>query len=165
MSSLRFQKGYAWALVPVALLGTMFAGWGVMIRLALDDPSFAVEPDYYEKAVHFDEHQAQARESRELGWQLDVVPRADAEGGLVQVALRDRNQKPIEAAVVKATVFHNARSSQWRELVFRSDGNGRYSERLVPWRPGSWELRFDVQKGSQRFLQVIRLSVENPHGP
>jgi len=164
MSSIGFQKGFAWALVPVVLLGTMFVGWGVMISLALDDPAFAIEPEYYDKAVHFDEHRAEARESRELGWSLQVAPRLDAEGALVDVTLRDRQGRPIKDASVKATVFHNARSSQWRQLEFRGDGHGRYSQRLAPWRPGLWELRFEVQRGGQRFLQVTRLSLGDTHG-
>lgn len=164
MSISSLRKGYAWALLPVVLLGSMFVGWGVMIGLALDDPAFGVEPDYYEKAVHFDEHQAQARESRELGWELEVVPRVDSQGALVLVTLEDSAHEPIRGATVKATVFHNARSSQSRELVFRSDGHGRYVQRLEPWRPGLWELRFDVEKGGQRFLQVIRLSLPEAHG-
>ena len=164
MSRWRSKKGHAWALVPVALLGSMFAGWGVMVGLALDDPAFAVEPDYYDKAVHFDEHQAQLRESRELGWKLEVAPRFDAKGAFVEVTLTDREHDAIDGATVEATAFHNARSSQWRRLTFRSDGRGRYSHRLVSWRPGLWELRFDVQKSGQRFLQVTRLSLEAPHG-
>lgn len=164
MSSSGFQKGYAWALVPVVLLGTMFAGWGVMISVALDDPAFAIEPDYYEKAVHFDEHRAEARESRELGWSLEVAPRVDAEGALVRVTLKDRERRPIDGAHVKAIVFHNARSSEWRQLDFRGAGHGVYSERLTPWRPGLWELRFEVEQGGQRFLQVSRLSLGAVHG-
>jgi len=164
MNNNRFHKGFAWALVPVALLGTMFVGWGVMVSLALDDPAFAIEPDYYDKAVHFDEHRAEVRESRELGWSLDVRPQLDAEGARVLVTLKDREQRPIPGASVKATVFHNARSSQWRQIDFRDDGHGNYTQRLTPWRPGLWELRFDVQHGGQRFLQVTRLSLGDAHG-
>ena len=164
MTTSWFQKGFAWALAPVALLGTMFVGWGVMISLALDDPAFAIEPDYYDKAVHFDEHRAEARESRELGWSLEVRPQLDAEGAQVLVTLRDREQHPIHSANVKATVFHNARSSQWRQIEFRDVGRGRYTQRLAPWRPGLWELRFEVQHGGQRFLQVSRLSLGDAHG-
>ena len=164
MNGVRLNHGFAWAWVPVVILGAMFAGWGVMLTFALDDPAFGIEPDYYAKAVHFDEHQAQARESHRLGWVLDVEPRTDTRGALIRVLLRDRNLRPVHGATVKATAFHNARSSQIRELEFRDEGEGRYSQRLAPLRPGWWEFRFEVQRGSERFLEVKRLSLGGSDG-
>ena len=164
MNGIRMNHGFAWAWVPVVILGAMFAGWGVMLSFALDDPGFGIEPDYYAKAVHFDEHQAQARESHRLGWVLDVQPQPDARGALISVVLRDRNQQPMPGAAVRATAFHNARSNQIRELEFRDEGDGRYSQRLAPFRPGLWEFRFEVQRRSERFLEVKRLSLEDGHG-
>ncbi|HEU5072633.1 MAG TPA: FixH family protein, partial [Polyangiaceae bacterium] len=113
---------------------------------------------------HFDDHQARARESQQLGWTFQVEPRVDARGALVRVALRDRDQRPIVGAAVKATAFHNARSSQVHELEFRDEGGGYYSERLESHRPGLWEFRFEVLKGSQVFLEVTRLSLEDVDG-
>jgi nitrogen fixation protein FixH len=165
MTSVRSYKGIAWALVPVVILGAMFVGWGVMITLALNDPAFGIEPDYYDKAVHFDELQAQARESHRLGWALNVEPQADGQGVIVRVTLKDRELRPIDGATVRATAFHNARSTQLRELEFRGDGDGHYTARLSPYRRGLWEFRFEVVKGSERFLQVTRLSLEDQDGP
>lgn len=164
MNEARSRKGFAWAFAPVALLGAMFVGWGVMIALALDDPAFGVEPDYYEKAVHFDEQRAQAREGRRLGWSLEVTPHTEREGVLIQVTLHDKELRPIDGATLRATAFHNARSSQLRTLEFRGEGRGRYTHRFVPQRAGLWEFRFEALKGPQRLLQVERLLLENPDG-
>lgn len=153
-------KGLAWAFVPVALLGSMFVGWGAMVAVALDDPAFGVEPDYYDKAVHFDEHQARARESQRLGWRLDVTPQLSARRALIRVTLKDAELRPIDGASVLATAFHIARSSQVHRIQFRSEGDGRYTQTLAPFRQGQWEFRFEVLRGSQRFLEATRVSLE-----
>ena len=159
------KKGLGWALAPVGLLGTMVLGLGVMLGYALDDPGFGVEPNYYEKAVHFDEHQALERESRALGWSIELESNTDPQSAHIALTLRDRDGRPIEGATVKAVAFPNARSSQIHELEFRGAGAGRYRTQVSPWRPGVWEFRFEVVRASARFLQVMRVDLEPLHGP
>jgi nitrogen fixation protein FixH len=154
------KKGLGWALAPASLLATMFVGLGIMLSYALDDPGFGVEPNYYEKAVHFDEHQALERESRALAWSIELESNMDPEGAHIAVTLRDHDGKPVEGAFVKAVAFHNARSSRLYELEFRGAGAGRYTSLVSPWRPGVWEFRFEVVRASARFLQVMRVDLE-----
>ncbi len=154
------KKGTFWALLPVGLLLGMFVGWGVMLSLALDDPSFGVEPDYYEKALHFDAYEAQRRESRRLGWALDFeVEEASGKDAELSVRLLDAKRQPLDNAKVQVTAFHNARSRNVKTLVLEPRGSGRYAARLSSPRPGLWEFRFRVDKGTDRFLKVIRADV------
>ena len=165
MSAEASKKGLGWALAPVGMLVTMFVGLGVMLSYALDDPAFGVEPNYYEKAVHFDEQQALERESRELAWSLELQSSTDANGAHISVSVRDREGRPVEGARVKAVAFHNARSSRLYELEFRAADGGRYTSQVSPWRKGVWEFRFEVTRASARFLQVMRVDLEDAHDP
>ena len=61
-------KGWFWPAVIVGLLlSGAAANIGFMI-VANRDQSFAVEPDYYRKAVDWDRRMAQETRNAELGW-------------------------------------------------------------------------------------------------
>jgi len=153
-------RGKLWAFVPVALLVATVTGWGLMISLALDDPGFGVEPDYYDKAVNFDAGRALEQESRRLGWSLSLELGSPRQGKTdVAIRLADRTGAPLRGATVTAIAFANARSSQIHELVLSPRGQGRYTASLPSSRTGLWEFRFRVDRGSNRYLEVVRADV------
>ena len=70
-----------WPLGITALLA-LFVGVNVyLMRVANDDPSFSVEPDYYHKAVVFDSTIAQERRNVVLGWRASTSIDPDAGAG------------------------------------------------------------------------------------
>ena len=50
----RRTPGWWWPWFVVALLVATAGGQGIMLYAATHDPTFAIEPDYYQKAVAFD---------------------------------------------------------------------------------------------------------------
>jgi hypothetical protein len=60
------RAGAFFMLLPVLLLGVGVFGWIWMIRLAVDDPSAAIEPDYYAQASHIDAKKALMAQSEAL---------------------------------------------------------------------------------------------------
>ena len=61
-----------WVGLILALLGGQIVLMGVMTLLATSDASFAVEPDYYQKALHWDATVAQRRENARLAWSAKI---------------------------------------------------------------------------------------------
>ena len=62
------QRGRAW---PIAIAGILFAGIASNVGFAIlasSDPAAAVEPDYYRKAVAWDQEMAQEERNIALGW-------------------------------------------------------------------------------------------------
>lgn len=155
-STAKTDRGLRWALLPVGILGAMFVGWGVMIAMALDDPGFGVEPDYYEKAVHFDDLRALERESKQLGWSLEFESALDGDRARLVLTLADRTGAGIDGARVSAQAFHNAHSSDLRALVFTPRGSGKYEAWLPRPRAGLWEYRLEATRGSERYRSVVR---------
>ncbi len=131
----------------------------VTVFIATSNPSYAVEEDYYQKALAWDERRAQERHSRELGWQLDVEvappPAAGSDPTLV-VRLADGNGQPLDGARVAVAVFHNARADQILRAELAATGAGAYACPLAMRRPGVWELRFVVDRGGERFTHTVR---------
>ncbi|MEL6544011.1 MAG: FixH family protein [Myxococcota bacterium] len=68
---------------PWLLAGLLLSGVAMNIAMVLrasNDPSFAVEEDYYQKAVNWDEYREQLRKSEALGWQFTLNPSLDETG-------------------------------------------------------------------------------------
>jgi len=146
------------ALLLVSLLGTQLA----VLASALDDPSFAAEPDYYRKALDWDARQAAVRDSRALGWTARVTagPATHASRA-VSLSLIDAHGAPVSGAIVRAIAFANARSTQIRELTFLEAAPGIYRAELGPARLGIWELRCTATREKQRFETTLRVELED----
>jgi len=131
----------------------------IAITLATGDRSFAVVPDYYQKAVDYDDRKALLAESAELGWQAELTAgeRIDALGAReVVVMLRDVEGKPVTDAAVKVSGYHYARAGEpvafegVEALPGQYVGQGRVS------REGFWQFEIDAQRGEQRFFTTFK---------
>lgn len=155
-------RGMAWALAPALILGAGLAGLGVMTALAIDDPSFALEPDYYQKAVELDAEKRQEAQNRELGWTLEVTPAPiGAQDGAVELSVTLVGPAgALDDAEVQLEAFHNARAAEVHQLTLRGAGEGVYHARLKDVRPGLWEFRFVVERQGVRFTDVQRRELQ-----
>jgi nitrogen fixation protein FixH len=153
----RGQPGWQWPLLIVALLvGGAGANLGLMLA-ATGDASFAVEPDYYQKALHWDETMAQEARNAALGWTIAVVFERAAQPGAVKLTARvdDRTGHAIEGAHVAVEAFHSARARRVLRATLTAAAAGRYSATLPLDRPGLWELRLRVERGDQVFTKTL----------
>lgn len=147
------MKNGAWFPYFLGALLLVSVGSNVyLIVRAHDDPSFAVEPDYYAKAVHWDESQAARAASASLGWRATVAATHDG----VEVELSDEQGRPLEGAEVGLVAFHNARAKDRLSTFLEPTAPGRYAVKRRLERPGIWEIRLSAQRGEDRFLHVAR---------
>lgn len=130
----------------------------VTVFIATSNPSYAVEEDYYQKALAWDDRRAQERHNRELGWQLDVevAPVAGGSDPALVVRLTDGTGQPLDGARVAVAAFHNARAGQTLRAEPAAMGVGSYACPLAMRRSGVWELRFTVDRGGERFTHTVR---------
>lgn len=163
MTTPRDRRGLGWPIAMSAILaGTVALNFWVM-HLARSDPSFAVEPDYYARAVHWDDELAQRRRNAALGWRLSsTVSRAAAgaaDTARLRVRLTDAAGRPLGDATVAVEAFAVARSATvHRARLAAADGTtGDYDGRLDMRQPGQWELRVVATRGDDRFTAVQRL--------
>lgn len=156
----RSSAGKIWALVPALLLGSMLLGLGTLAYIALDDPGFSLEPNYYGKAVNWDRAQAERRESERSGLRLELSRPLEIMGdGTLQLELRalDGQGAPVRGATVRVEAFPNAFASRTQQLTLRETAPGVYSGRLSPGPSGLWELRGSLTRDALRFRQVLRV--------
>jgi FixH len=152
------KRGMGWP-IGVAVILAATVGLNIWVyRVANDDPSFAIERDYYRKAVDWDSTLAQRRQNLALGWHLS--PRLDAftprDGARLRITLTDAAGTPIRDATVKVAAFFNARANDIIDSALARDSSG-YSVRLPVRYGGVWELQFDVTRGHERFTATSRV--------
>ncbi len=68
------NPGNKYIALVLGLLGFSVATCVVLIGYATHDPTFAVEKNYYQKAVAFDQIRAEEVASDRLGWKVLVAP-------------------------------------------------------------------------------------------
>ena len=154
------MKQTLWAYVPALLLGSMFVGLGSMAYVAIHDPHFALEPNYYDKAVHWDAGQAEERASRELGLvlqleKLEVAPTGNAP---LLVKLSATGAQELTGQLT-LEAFPNAFASQIQRITLHQTAPGIYTAALSKPLPGLWELRFVLTQGGRRYRETLRRDV------
>jgi len=155
------KRGAWWPIGITTVLATTVAANIWVMQIASDDPSFAIEPDYYKKAVAWDSTLAQERRDSILGWRLTPELRVVAETGKARLSatLTDSTGVPISGAIVKVSALPVARANEVHEVTLTAAGAGEYAAQLDSRREGRWELRFDVRSGSTRFTEVARVDL------
>jgi nitrogen fixation protein FixH len=139
-----------------------------MIRIAVDDPGFAVEPGYYQQALNWDAHRAEQQRSANLGWNAtwDVSQPATGAGQTkpeahtLHVSLNDVMGAPLDDASVSVVAFHNARAAETQSLQLHRSTPGQYDARLVVTRSGLWHLRLVAVRGNDRFSEAVTLDFD-----
>ena len=156
------RAGRVWAWVPALLLGSMLAGMGVLVSIAVDDPHFALESNYYDKAVHWDASRAEAKASRALGLSLSLAPTLEraADGTVsVELGVAEPGRAAFAGGTVELEAFPNAYAKQVQRVTLRETSPGVYRGRLERSVLGLWELRVTVSRGAERFHEVLRRDV------
>ena len=153
----RAPAGSWWAFVPVAMLGAMLIGLGVMCWIAVHDPGFSLEHDYYRKAVLYDREIEQKQHNAKLGWQFAIDTSRHGRDVELRASLFDRDHRPITGARVELEAFYNARASDRHTLPLSEVEPGRYVVTLPAARPGLWELRLAATRDAERYTDALRV--------
>lgn len=150
-------RGMGWPIgIGAILLLTVGANIAVY-RVANNDPSFAIEPDYYRKAVAWDSTASERRVSAALGWSAPMTMVRTGNGVALRTTLRDADGTPLTGATITAHLFPIARSQRIDSVAMLESAAGRYDAVLPEARAGLWEVRLTVTHGTQRWAAVERV--------
>ena len=139
----------------------------IAITLATGDPSFAVVPDYYQKAVGYDDRRAALAASEQLGWsvQLEPAPTADVRGQRdAVVRLNDREGRPVEGASVRIDCYHVSRAADPQTFELIEVLPGQYIGAAKMDREGFWQFDLSATRGDDVFVSDLRQFVRAPEG-
>lgn len=143
------RRFWPWPGMIFALLGINISIVGLTAFLALSDSSFAIEPDYYRKAMQWDQTALQRERNSELGWTVESPP---SPAGLpVVLRLRDRDGAAVSGAKVEVIAFHNAHAGDRLQTTLSEIEPGMYRSNEALIRTGQWQLRIVAQRGDELF--------------
>lgn len=153
--------------VVAGLLGGHIVFIVIAITLATGDRSFAVVPDYYQKAVDWDAHKADLAASDKLGWTIELRPSTTVDGlGQRDLILAVRNDqgRPLTGATAWVVYYHHARAEEWSELELTEVLPGQYTGPAAMAREGRWEFDVQIERGDERFVAVLQQHVTTKEG-
>jgi hypothetical protein len=146
------KPGAVWPFVIAGALALHVLGSLVMVYFATSNESYAVEPDYYAKALAWDSKRAQDRHNTELGWRLEftVEPAPPGRDPILKVDLTGEDGEAVVGARVAVETFSNIRRDEILTATLAPTESGY--EAAVPMRgSGLWEFRFAVKRDDELF--------------
>jgi nitrogen fixation protein FixH len=152
------KRAWLWPGIIIGILGVHTIGCLIVVYIATSDPSHAVVPDYHNKAVAWDQQQAQARASLRLGWTctIETSLAADMFGQrTVRISLRDADDKSLTEAEVKLRAYHHARANDVSEAEFKEGAPGEYVATVDMKRPGLWGFDVEVIHGDDNYTTEV----------
>lgn len=141
--------------------------WTVAITITSNDLSHAVVAGYDEQALKWDDVKQDLIDSSALGWtaEIQIDSASNPRGNrVINVCLSDRDDLPIENAVVKLRAFHRGRAADVQELSLLSVGPGVYSGNLNVQRSGIWVFSGTATQGEHQFLIEKKFRVTTNKG-
>ena len=155
-------RAWFWPIAIISLLSVHAIAMIVVVFIATRDPSFAVEPNSYRKALAWDNSQARRRASDQLGWSASIQT-SDRPNELgrrrITCRLTDKDGVPVAAATVRLEVFHHARAADRVQVSLMPEENGTYLADVPMKRAGTWEFRIAARRGNESFSTVATQQV------
>jgi nitrogen fixation protein FixH len=145
------KRSRLWPGAIFGLIGLNMVVVAVTIYFAANDPSAAVEPQYYQKALAWDDTVKAREASARLGWRAA----ASVAGGELRITLTDGAGAPLEEARVEVTAYAVARAAERQLLTLSGIGAGEYRAPIQLHRAGIWEFRIEARRGADLFACTI----------
>ncbi len=153
-----------WPAVIVGVLALHVTTLLVVVFVATRDPSFAVEPNHYQKALAWDGSAARLRASKLLGWSVSL--QADTATDILgrrrlMCRILDQDGIAVVGATVQLLIFHHARAADRVQVSLSPEQDGTYAALVPMKRAGLWEFRLAARRGDALFNTVIVQQVGN----
>lgn len=148
---------WMWPAMVLGLFVIQAIFMGAAIVLAHNDPSVAVEPDYYEKALRWDQDAARQRAALALGWEaaLEIEPPTGAMGQrTLRVRIKDGEGNAVPDLAVTVEAFHQAESGARRSAEATPTPDG-YIATIPMARAGHWEVRIRAGSGGAELQRTV----------
>ncbi|TWT82665.1 FixH [Planctomycetes bacterium CA13] len=152
-----------WGGFVVGLLTLQVIVGVVAIILATNDPSAAVLPDYYDKALHWDNQKEAEAASRELGWKFTLLAMQEGDKTGIQGQLKDGDGSPISIASGTLELYHHSRASQIDKITLPPSSQGTFGISGCLPQDGLWQANLDVTDANgKRFVNSQVMMVKTP---
>lgn len=157
-----------WPIIVIGLLGLHVVIMAAAAVVATRDRAYVVVPDYYQKAVRWDQSKAEHRASQQLGWQPAITTgdQVDPLGRRsIAIDLKDAQGNPVADAQVEVSFFHHTWADKVERATFKSDARGHAAGTVVMRPAGFYEFNLTIAAREQKFVATLTQYVTNLQKP
>ena len=136
---------------------------GLVVHLAIGDPSAAVVPDYHNAALKWDETRRLLETADRLGWKIQFEPSDVADGrGMraLQVSIHNDRGAEVDELNVTGRLYHHARATDIQTIRFKPVGKGNYLVLAPVSKQGIWQLDLAIDGASEPMAKSLTFQVE-----
>ena len=153
-------KGAWW---PVAIVGvlTVTVGANGYLLYRATQGAAPMERDYYLKAVAWDSTMAQRERNAGLGWRVLATLQPS---GRLTARVTDRAGEPVDGATVRVEGFPIAYADGDLAATLTLAGD-QYEATVAVRHQGMYELRFTIERTSERYTATLRGVPGEPFAP
>ena len=156
----------AWPLALAGVLALTVVANVAMLAAANAPGAAVVEPDYYRRALAWDETQAERARSAVLGWRAEAAFTATGERDVaLDVALRDASGRHVPGARLEVVAIHNLEPGPPPRWALNEAAPGSYRAHVRPARAGRWELRLKATRGGDLFTAILHADLARTVAP
>jgi nitrogen fixation protein FixH len=155
------RAAWFWGTFVVGLLSLQVTGGVIAILLASGDESVAVVPDYYQKALKWDQEVALRAASDRLGWtaHLDQIGGGDGLAGL-RIQVRDQDGQRVDFESGTLEIYRHFRAGNVRRVALPAASAGDIELPNCFDASGLWQVSLDIQDDQgNRFVASMELNI------
>ena len=141
-----------WTVLILSFFVGQAALWTFAITTVSGDTSHAIVPDYDAKALDWDRERERREASAALQWRATVELDRD---GAVQLRLVDSQDRAVEGADVRVTLFHNAEAARRQQVPLQAVGDGVYAGAGRLHRDGKWTVAIEATRGEDAYTKSL----------
>ena len=152
----KLPAGRRWMYIVIGLLaahvtGMMCAVWAISGRPG----ESAVLPDYYSKALQWDQYRAQLRASDALGWNVQIqqldenLPDGRRQ---VRMVLTGADQKPVNGAALIVHCYHLSHGDEAKTIQPPDTGGSQFLLTLPQPYQGFWQFELTATAGGKTYI-------------
>ena len=137
----------------VAFFGVVFAVNAIMVKAATSTFGGVEVQSSYKAGLMFETEVARARAQDDLRWRVDGhVMRNAAGDAVLDVSVRDGQDKPVTGVTTEARLAHPADERLDRNIDLHSIGAGKFHGEVRA-QAGRWDLIIDVARDGDRVFR------------
>lgn len=159
------QRGWYWPLIIVGMLlvhASLIVGTIIYVGGKRDT---YVDPDYYAKAIDWDNQREMKELAEKKGWDVSIsaIPVGDDQAQrVISVTLTDQQGAAIDDAIVHVVCFNPNEMSNRVSQELDRQGRGVYEHKMPIERPGIWSCSITIQRFGETALIDTEFDVLTP---
>jgi hypothetical protein len=163
----RFQA-LRWPLIVVGLLSCHVSAMVLAINIASVGDGNAILPNYYDKALRWDELREQAAASARLDWDYTLTPSVLVDGSgnrQLRGTLTDAEGAGLPGAEVRLRVWHYEANAPLHAEPVATDSEGTFTVSLPMPLAGAWSCETIISSGADVFVDSREVAIVAPALP